>query len=67
MSITQRVGLDFRAIKTWIQRAALRQELLGLNDRILEDMGFAPWLLERGVRAWPWREEAAESRRYFEA
>src|SRR5262249_61523152 len=32
----------------------LRQELLRLDARLLEDAGYSRELLEDGVRAWPW-------------
>ena len=39
---------------TWIERSRLRQELLRLDARLLEDAGYSRELLEDGVRAWPW-------------
>ena len=36
-------------------RARLRQQLLGLSERQLLDVGFDPELLRQGVDAWPWR------------
>lgn len=42
----------------WIERSRLRQDLLRLDARLLEDAGFSPALVEDGVRAWPWRTQA---------
>lgn len=36
-------------------RAAAREQLLQLSDRILDDVGMSRELLEQGVSAWPWR------------
>ena len=34
-----------------------RAQLLAMDDRLLEDAGFSRELLEKGVKAWPWRSE----------
>jgi len=36
-------------------RLRIRQQLGGLSDRQLADMGFSRELLEQGSEAWPWR------------
>ena len=61
MSIAKLRGLGFRSIKTRMNRSSLRRQLLNQDDRTLEDMGFSQRLLKEGVRAWPWREETAET------
>lgn len=45
----------FADLMTWIERSRLRQRLLRMDDRRLEDIGYSRALLEDGVRAWPWR------------
>ena len=45
----------FADLMTWMQRSRLRQRLLRMDDRRLEDIGYSRALLEDGVRAWPWR------------
>lgn len=42
----------------WIERARTRNALLALSDRNLADAGFSRELLEKGVKAWPWKVEA---------
>ncbi len=34
-----------------------RVQLLAMDDRLLEDAGFSRYLLEQGIKAWPWRTE----------
>jgi uncharacterized protein YjiS (DUF1127 family) len=43
---------------TWISRSRLRQKLLKMDQRRLDDIGYSRALLEDGVRAWPWRTPA---------
>lgn len=43
-----------------VGRERARRELLNLNDRYLEDLGFSRELLEEGVNAWPWRVSAEQ-------
>ena len=45
----------FSDLMTWVQRSRLRQRLLRMDERRLEDIGYSRGLLEDGVRAWPWR------------
>src|SRR5215467_9099857 len=45
----------FADLMTRIERSRLRQRLLRMDDRRLEDIGYSRALLEDGVRAWPWR------------
>ena len=45
----------FSDLMTWMQRSRLRQRLLRMDERRLEDIGYSRALLEDGVRAWPWR------------
>ena len=45
----------FSDLMTWMQRSRLRQRLLRMDERRLEDIGYSRGLLEDGVRAWPWR------------
>ena len=45
----------FADLMTWIERSRLRQRLLRMDERRLEDIGYSRGLLEGGVRAWPWR------------
>jgi len=45
----------FADLMTWIERSRVRQRLLRMDDRRLEDIGYSRALLEDGVRAWPWR------------
>ena len=40
---------------TWFGRSRLRQKLLKMDERRLDDIGYSRALLEDGVRAWPWR------------
>ena len=40
---------------TWLERSRLRQRLLRMDERRLDDIGYSRALLEEGVRAWPWR------------
>lgn len=40
------------------RRRSTRRELLAMSDRRLEDLGFSRSLLDEGLGAWPWREEA---------
>lgn len=43
------------ALRTWIERSRVRNDLLKLDARLLADAGYSRELLETGVRAWPWR------------
>src|SRR5258708_35533202 len=45
----------FSDVMTWMQRSRLRQRLLRMDQRRLDDIGYSRALLEDGVRAWPWR------------
>ncbi len=36
-------------------KSRLRQQLLGMSDRQLQDFGFSREMLIEGVSAWPWR------------
>lgn len=36
-------------------KSRLRQQLLGMSDRQLQDFGFSRELIIEGVSAWPWR------------
>jgi uncharacterized protein YjiS (DUF1127 family) len=45
----------FSDLITWIERSRLRQRLLRMDARRLDDIGYSRALLEDGVRAWPWR------------
>ena len=36
-------------------KSRLRQQLLGMSDRQLQDFGFSREMLIEGVAAWPWR------------
>ena len=36
-------------------KSRLRQQLLGMSDRQLQDFGFSRAMLIEGVSAWPWR------------
>ena len=42
-------------LSIWLSRAKLRRQLLDMNERALEDIGYSRALLEQGVNAWPWR------------
>ncbi len=39
-------------------KSRLRQQLLGMSDRQLEDFGFSRDLIIEGVSAWPWRMDS---------
>lgn len=39
-------------------KSRLRQQLLGMSDRQLQDFGFSRAMLIEGVSAWPWRIDA---------
>ena len=39
-------------------KSRLRQQLLGMSDRQLEDFGFSRELIIEGVSAWPWRMDS---------
>ena len=39
-------------------RERARRAFLQMNDRLLADAGISRELLNRGVKAWPWRAEA---------
>ena len=43
----------------YLRRAATLQELKKLDDHLLQDMGFSRSLLNKGVTAWPWLEDAS--------
>jgi uncharacterized protein YjiS (DUF1127 family) len=45
----------FSDLMTWVQRSRLRQRLLRMDERRLDDIGYSRALLEDGMRAWPWR------------
>ena len=57
LSISQRIK---RAIEI-AGRHRVRNQLLAMSDRSLEDIGFSRALLEKGVDAWPWRVEEVEA------
>ena len=40
---------------TRLGQERVRQQLLRLDDRLLEDAGFSRELLEGGIKTWPWR------------
>lgn len=42
-------------VATHNTKSRLRQQLLGMSDRQLEDFGFSRALIIEGVSAWPWR------------
>ena len=42
----------------WIERSRMRHDLLQRDARVLADIGYSRELLERGVRAWPWKAPA---------
>ena len=41
-------------------REDVRQVLMNKDNRTLEDMGISPYLLHKGLDAWPWREGEVE-------
>jgi uncharacterized protein YjiS (DUF1127 family) len=54
-SIKMAISNLFKNLREWYRRTAVRQRLLGLDDRVLADIGVSRELLDLGVRAWPWQ------------
>src|SRR5262249_47958629 len=54
-SRSYRKMLTISSVLTWIERSHMRKRLLGRDDRVLADFGISRELLQRGVRAWPWK------------
>ena len=55
------VATRYNSYMTHVGRKRALEFLLNSSDRVLEDAGFSRELLEKGVRAWPWRNEQAEA------
>ena len=54
------IAFRYNSYMTYVGRKRAHEYLLNSSDRVLEDAGFSRELLEKGVRAWPWRLEQAE-------
>ena len=54
------MAFRYNSYMTYVGRKRAHEYLLNSSDRVLDDAGFSRELLEKGVRAWPWRLEQAE-------